>query len=663
MWTFVGGPELPCAARSWESDGLIGRKQESAVLRRLLTGHRLVSVVGPAGVGKSRLAATTVAQSMPNGPWESLVQVRCHGKGAAGPGVLAAELARVLGVQPSDSRGADLKKVVHALRAAPTLLFLDDVDPVRPECTGLVQQLLMAAPELRVLVTSRPALGLGDEHVLSLAPLSTDAQDTARGHGPAVELFLRRARAAEGSHATAADLDHVRAICRRLEGLPLAIELAAEQTARYSVRDLARRIERRQGWLGSPHRPLRRHRSLRDAIGATYVLCEPALRTVWGRISLLEGPFTEGTAVLMSSGGRVDSARVPACLTQLAAVGVLRCLDDPGGPVHPRYRMTRAARDFGVERLRQAGEFPVAAERRVVHCRAVACVAENLWNTGCRPQALWLAREQLDDLAATVQYAVEHGNQTEAVLEAVTNLWFLWAVYDRADEGLGHLLRLIPRCAADDPVTARGLWLAARLTVTSEPRAAAALLGRAWPSAGLAGDDALVGRIAHVQGLLALREHDAEGAAEHFLEAARTIPAGAPGGPSPAAGYAALALAQAAFAPRAARRSARRAAALAAACGDTWGSELARYAIAFVDHQLGHAGRAWKRAQRILAGPDADLPAPHVTTAVRRLIRDIEAGAPERVPSASTRTVNTHAGAGLMAMASGPVHSGELAVD
>ncbi|WP_437070866.1 ATP-binding protein [Streptomyces sp. enrichment culture] len=516
--------------------------------------------------------------------------------------------------------------VCRAARGGPLLLFLDDVDPVHTECAGLVQRLLMAVPEVRVLVTSRAALGLGDERVLRLAPLRTEPRDGEGGRSPAVRLFLERARG-EGP----LDLPAVHEVCRLLEGMPLAIELAAGQTGRHTADELARLLRRHQCWLSGPLPGApRRHRSLRAAIGSVYALNERALRVVWARASVFAGSFAESTAVFLCAGGGVEPHEVPGCLARLGAIGVLRPEGDPGGVHPPRYRMTAAARDFGAERLRAAGEFPVAVERLVTHGRRVAEVAEDLWSAGSQRQAVRLLAEEQEDLMAVARHALERPEHTEAALETVVGLWFWWVVYDHAEAGRELLLTLLRRCEPDSALAVRAGWLAAWLTAPGDPAAARALLGRAWPAAVLAGDDAALGRIAHVQGMLALRERDPVAAAAHFGEAADTIPPHSPGGPSAAVSLAALAVAQAAFDPAAARRSARRALSHPDVREDTWACLLARYARAFVDHRHGRRGRAWHRARRALAALDlelpAPLPAPHGRAALHGLIADIESG-------------------------------------
>ncbi|MGW2531881.1 hypothetical protein ACWC10_33225, partial [Streptomyces sp. NPDC001595] len=547
----------------------------------------------------------------------------------------------------------DAITLMRGLRSAPVLLFLDDADPVHAECVGLVQRLLMAVPDLRVLVTARRVLGLGDEQVLRLAPLSWEAADGEPA--PAVRLFVERARAAGEFRAGDDQLRAAAEVCRLVEGVPLAIELAAAQTSRHPVGELAGLLERHQGWLSSPHPSLRRHRSLREAIAAGYVLCDRDVRIVWGRASVFTGSFAESTAVFLCGGAGVAPDRVAACLVQLTAAGVLEPVGTPGGALQPRYRMRRAAREFGAERLRAAGESAVAAERHLVHCRRTAAVAENLWNQGSQRQAVQLVRDEHAEIHPMVRYALAHPEHAEDALETVVALWFWWAVHDRAEEGRQHLTRLLPRCDADSPAVVRGLWLAAWLSAAADPRAARTLLARAWPAAVLAGDDATLGRIAHVHGLLA---RDAPAAAAHFREAADTIPPHAPGGPSPAVSRAAAAVAQAGFAPDAARRDARRALTEPGVRDDTWACLLARYARAYVDHRTGRNARAWNRAHRALGGPHTEPAAPEIRAALRQLMAEVETGGAVSGGAVSERgpsSVRTRAAVGASAGAAGVV--------
>ncbi|MFG2814478.1 AAA family ATPase [Streptomyces sp. NPDC048410] len=670
MWAYAEDAEWASAAGRCGPDGLIGRDAETTDLRAGLARNRLVTVTGAAGVGKSALAAAAVGGAGEAGLWARVIYVRCPGGGGpVAAGALAARLAEVV-LGPRDAAGRrtvgagavpDARPSAHtsgartkarpaftdlvsALRTAgrrPVLLLLDDADAVRTECAGLVQRLLMDVPGVRVLVTCRQALGLGEERVLRLAPLAAEA---------AVELFLARARAtAPGFRAEGAEAAAVDRICRVLEGVPLAVELAAGQLDREpSAWALADRLERDQCWLAAPGPALHRHRSLRSAVGSAYLLCERPERAVWSRSSVFRGAFTEPTAAYLCAGAGVAPHQVSACLARLAAAGVLETLDEPGSLRPPRYRMTRAARDFGTERLHAAGEFTVAVERHVLHHRRLAEVAEHLWYAGEQRQAARLVRDNAADLTALVEYAARPdapAAQVKAALATVADLWFWWTAHDHGEEGRAHLARLLPRHEADDHLAARARWLAAWLNAPGDPATARAQLGQVWTAAVLAGDDALIGRVAHVQGVLAWERGDARTAADCFRQAADTVPAFAPGGPAPAVSLAALAVAQARTSPGAAGRSARRALSSPGVRDDAWATALARYARAYTDHHQGHTSRAWHRAHRALAtldtrtplpgAPDSpDLPA--VRASLRRLLADIES---PRTPRAARPTV------------------------
>ncbi|MFE2737461.1 AAA family ATPase [Streptomyces sp. NPDC059349] len=670
VWTRKGGDSAPSAQDRGQVPGpLVGRERESRDLRALLENHRLVTVAGEVGVGKSRLAAEAVAEAVAHEVGECVLGVgkgrpaaeAVAGVGAqgagprvvvvrwpegrqdagsdAGPGspvsLTAAVMEAAAGVH--GRRGtAGVGAVADRLRAADVLLFLDDVDPVHAECVGMVQTLLEFVPSLRVLVTARRPLGLGGEAVLRLAPLSAEPTDEHRT-APAMKLFLDRflERAGAGFDADDSDLSSVADICRYVGGLPLAVELAAEQAARSSVGEVAERLKEHQCWLSAPDMAAPRHRSLRDAVAAAYVLCDRDERIVWARASILAGGFDESTAAFVCAGGGLAPARVPACLTRLAGVGVLTPVRDPGGIREPRYRMAPAAHDFGGERLREAREFEVAAERRAIHFHRVAALAESLWSLGSQPQAVRLVLAEAEGLRAMLEYAPRQPELAAAALESVLNLWFWWAVYDGADEGRRHLLRLLPMCCSDTLLIARGLCLAAWLTAYGDPYGASELLQHAWPAAVLTGDDATIGRIAHVQGMLALHEGDLERATEQFQEAASTIPPHVSGGLPPAVSLAALAVTQAEQSPRAARRSARRALSQPGIRGDAWACLVARYAQAFVDHSDGRTGRARLRAHRALAALDGRLPAPHGCAALRDLITDIDRGSRSGLPTAT----------------------------
>ncbi|MFE7516998.1 ATP-binding protein [Streptomyces sp. NPDC057540] len=613
MWTRGVGHDGRFVGGFRDDRPLVGRDAELAGLRRAVSGHRLVTVTGAAGTGKSRLALAAVTAPL-DSSWRTVVRVRWHDGIPVGRRALTARVERAL-------TGAGVPDAALPPRTAPAgdvLLLLDDVDPVHTECIGLVQTLLTARPGVRILVTSRRPLGLGDEAVIRLAPLPVEAAPGRSGPSPAAELLVSRAR--ERGWREDPDTAAVTRVCRLLEGVPLALELAAGRLGEWTTDQLADHLAGGQCRLADPAPLLLRHRTLRAAIGAVHALCDPAQRRVWRRLSVFTGPFTEAAAVVVCSGPDLAPHEVPPALATLGATGVLQVLGDAGGVRPLRYRAARAARDYGTERLAAAGERPATRDRHALHLRGVAGVAETLWHTGLQRQALQTVRDMHEDLAALVQRAEDGTGHAETALEAVLHLWFWWAVHDHAREGADHLRLLLSRVAADSPLVARGRWLAAWLGAARDPRAAHRLLSLAWPAAVLAGDDALLGRIAHVHGTLAWQRRDPESAAAYYRQAADTTPSGAPGGPSPAVSLAGLAVVQAHRVPEAAARTADRALAQPSCANDAWAAALAQYARAFADHRAGRTGRARHRARRALVDLDARVEAPEARRALRLLL-------------------------------------------
>ncbi|MER5252565.1 hypothetical protein [Streptomyces sp. NPDC002855] len=537
----------------------------------------------------------------------------------------------------SEQGGAE-RELMARLRARRVLIVLDDFDPVRDECARLVRSLLQRAPGVRILAAGRQSLGLGQELVLRLGPLPVSEPGADEEPGPAVRLFMERARAlrsgadarsaAGGSVPApalpdAAELRAVSDICAQLEGVPLAVELAAAQTALHPPEQLARMLRPAQGWLGSPEAPVRRHRSLRAAVGASYALCGQAERSVWARLSVFAGEFDEDAAVHVCAGGGLAPARVASCLARLALASVLEPVRDPGGVLQPRYRLPAAARGFGAERLESVGESAAAAARHLAWYRTVASRAHQLWSTGRHEQATRLLRDEEPDLRAALERGPHTADESAAALGMVVDLWFWWAVCGHAAEGREHLRRLLPLARAGTVGCGQALWLAGWLSACTGAPEAEELLSQAWRVAVLAGDDATIGRVSHVQGIIALRDGETERAIEHLREAAHTIPAHADHGPPAAISWAELAVAQARVRPADALRSVRRASAGTQTRHDMWTRAMTQYAHALVEHLRGRRSRAWRRAHKALAGV-VSVAGPLGGVSVQQLIDVIE---------------------------------------
>ncbi|MFC7220779.1 ATP-binding protein [Streptomyces polyrhachis] len=628
------GGGLP-AQQTGGSGELIGREGESELLRDLLAAQRLITVAGPVGVGKSALARAALTGRPRQGTPRRALRVNL-----AAPSTARGDSGAAACVRAALHGGGTLEDAAAALtalsarrgRGAETLLVLDDADAVHRACQRLLPRLLERLPTLRILLTCRQPLGLGQEYVLRLAPLDWRPDPATGAPAPAVRLLLRAAPAARARRGGEEAAELAAEVCRYVGGLPLAIEQAAHQLLHMPLRTLAERLRHRQCWLTKPVAGTAgpavpaRHRSLRQAVGAVYDLCSRTERVVWSRAATFAGSFTEATAVFMCAGGGIEPHQVAPSLARLAALGVVEPLGDPGGATAPRLRMPPPLRDFGRERLAHAGEFDVAHERYLIHGRQLTAVTENLWSTGSQPHAVQLLREELENVQALLHQPPRGGEHVAGLVETVLNLWFHWAVHEAADEGREHLRRLLPQLPPDSPLTVRAQWLLAWLTARADPQGAGALLDEAWPAALLAGDDAGAGRVAYVQGLLALQHGDLGAAAQLLDEAADTIPAHSFGGPSAAAALAVLALLRAHTLHPAARTTARRVLTDPALRGDTWACWMARYALAVHDARRGREAAAHRRAERLLAVRGPSVVTARQTTALRRTLRDIERG-------------------------------------
>ncbi|MET8224726.1 NB-ARC domain-containing protein [Streptomyces sp. NPDC005301] len=440
-----------------ETRSFVGRRAELQWLDRALDpgvdAGRLVSVVGTGGVGKTRLALRAAGRAAPDaypdGVW--LVELSpLHTAGLVG-------LAVVEALRLADRSTAPVTDVLAQwARDKRLLLVLDSCEHVLADCAALAGTLLSALPGLRVLVTSREPLGLPGERVLRLEPLPVKDD--------AVELFADRAAAADPAFVLD-DLSRAAAtaVCRRLDGIPLAIELAAARLADLSVEELhGRLVERRPpsrldlstptGDAGPP-----RHRTLRTAIGWSHELCAPQERLLWARLSVFAGGFRATAAEDVCAGGPLPAGRVGALLDRLVEQSiVVRHRTDPA-----RFRLLDTVREFGADWLRALGEEPAVRRRHRDHYRALARRGCAEWNTG--RQVPWCERvlDEHADLRTALDCALaEPDGRT---LEMAADVGFLWRhcghlrdaqhCLDQAlaaDRAAGH--------PAAGPVRVRALW-------------------------------------------------------------------------------------------------------------------------------------------------------------------------------------------------------------
>jgi predicted ATPase/DNA-binding SARP family transcriptional activator len=330
-----GGGNLPAL-----SADLIGRSRALDDVAELLTAHRLVTVVGPAGVGKTRLAIEVARGHRSGGAW--LVRL----DSASTP----AEIPRVFG-QALALSGATEALIIERLRGSAALLVLDNCEHIRDALAELTLRLLDAAPRLRVLATSQIPLGLDGETVHQLEPL--DLTDS-------VALFAQRAVARRASFA--ADPDAAAAIedvCRALDGLPLAIELAAARTKALSVQEIARRLDDRFALLSDPtSQRAERHRALGTALAWSYDLLFPdEQRGLWALACFPGGAPLAGAEHVATALGVPESSALDV-IARLADRSLVALDVGPGGAV--RYRLLDSVRAFARARLDEAAQADIA---------------------------------------------------------------------------------------------------------------------------------------------------------------------------------------------------------------------------------------------------------------------------------------------------------------
>ncbi|EHR73454.1 putative ATPase [Burkholderiales bacterium JOSHI_001] len=356
---------------------LIGRDTALQVLNRLVEQHRVLTLLGPGGIGKTLLAQHLLqrhAQRLRHGV--CFVDLSMLGDASLIPGAMAAALR--VNVGGGDALGA----LADALAPLDILVVLDGAECLLDGVAGVVARLHQAAPQLRLLVTSQAPLKLGAEHVhrldaLDIPDAALPAQDALR-YG-ALALFVERARAADSRFALRdADVPAAIALCRTLEGMPLAIELAAWRAPVLGVAPLADAMQDRLMLLNFARRDAPpRMQSLRAALEWSHALLSPVEQVVLRRLAVLAG--STGLALLRQvvadpAGGPIDEWTVVDVLTTLADRSLVAVVPGWGG--EPRYRLLDTPRAFAAERLAASGEAPALRQR---HAEAVAAAFDEAY--------------------------------------------------------------------------------------------------------------------------------------------------------------------------------------------------------------------------------------------------------------------------------------------
>jgi predicted ATPase/DNA-binding SARP family transcriptional activator len=455
--------QLPTPAGSF-----VGRQHELAHLVELLTSERVITVLGPGGAGKSRLAievARAIAATAPD-LTVHLVELAPVTEADALPAALAAGL----GVAGSRDVPVD-ESLRSTLRTGRTLLLLDNCEHLLSAVSELTHDLVVSCPELTVLATSREPLGVSGEVVWPLSTLPVPPPEVRnRADAEAYAAFRlltdRAAEVAPTFELTDAEVPDAVRIVRHLDGLPLAIELAAARVRVLSVAEIAARLHDRFGLLSGGRRSApHRHRALWDTLEWSWSLLDEPDRRAWMAASVPVGPFPASLLEVLLDAVDADLDVLDA-LTRLTDRSLLS-IHDRGSPT--RYRMLETLREFGARRLEETGQGPAVRE---AHARAVEEVvassdrwAATEWGVELQTQRAWLPEAR-----TALRWRAERGDR-RGVQRLAARLGWLWYLTALAPEGLRWIDDALGPLAGLDPeeVDPTAVLWAAALRVNEAP--------------------------------------------------------------------------------------------------------------------------------------------------------------------------------------------------
>jgi non-specific serine/threonine protein kinase len=491
-----------------ELTSFVGRTRERAELARLLDEARLVTLAGPGGVGKTRLATRLALEAAAD--YADGVHV-LELAPLTDPSLVARTLAESLGVsEQPEIRAVD--SIASALRGSRMLLFLDNCEHVVEATAELAEHLLGRCPYLRLLVTSREPLGVAGERVFRLSPLTVPEGDSLEqlGRSEAVQLFVERARAARSDFSlSGANAAAIARVCRRLDGLPLAIELAANHVAALAPNDIAQHLDSALRLVPSGRRTApARQQTLEAAIAWSYDLLTPGERALFDRLTVFAGGFALDAAEALSG----QPSATLGQLSSLVAKSMIQAEPQTDGGL--RYRLLEPLRSFGRARLTAAGELEPARRQ---HADFVVRLAERAAPQLLGPdQIAWSQRldRDWDNIRLADDWLNETGEVEQALRLASALSWW-WSRPDRQAEARVRFERVLAMPDAAGHPALRGHVLGAAATcalLQSDMPAAARMLDEALRIGRAEQDAWLEGLMLCLLGTLRLFQGQVDGA-------------------------------------------------------------------------------------------------------------------------------------------------------
>lgn len=448
----------------------IGRRDEIAEVRGRMSVTRLVTLTGVGGVGKTRLALEVARQTrraFPGGTW--MVELASLQDGT----VLAQTVIDAFGLVNNSTKPA-LEKVTEYLSRRQVLLVLDNCEHLLEAVGQFVDRVLRSAPGVRFLVTSRHTLGIGGEYTYTVPPLSVPDPDVPPAPGPltqydAINLLVERACALRpGFAVTAANYPVAARLCGQLDGIPLAIELAATRLRSLSLEQLIERLTDRFALLtGGSRAALPRQQTLRALIDWSYTLCSEQEKLLWARLSIFSGGFDLDAAEGVCSDADLPLASVLDCLDGLVAQSIV--LVEPGEPGKPgdgrmRFRLLETIREYGRESLVASGQGDALRSR---HSAFYLRWAQEIMDRWCGPGqevALNRLRAEHGNLRAAFDALVTDPDGPRAALQLASALLPHWCAGGFLGEGRRWLDIALAVPGPPSEERAQALWIAAKVT-------------------------------------------------------------------------------------------------------------------------------------------------------------------------------------------------------
>jgi len=463
----------------------VGRRAELARVRDALEGARLVTLTGPGGIGKTRLAlrvASGAGRAFDDGVWLAELGV------LRDPGLVVDEVARSFGLSDRSVRWA-VASLADYLQARRVLLVLDQCEHLADACAVLADALLRSCPGLRILATSRHVLGVAGEVTVPVPPMPVPGVDDPNEPGEllrfeAVRLFAERAAAVlPGFAVDAANGAAVAGVCRVLDGIPLALELAAVRLRSLAPEQIQARLGSRfqllsgGGPTGAPH-----HRTLQATLEWSYELLTEPEQAMWRRVSVFAGSFDLDAAETVCAVGRVGAGQVADLVDALVAKSILL----RRGRGTARYRLLDTIAEFGLAKLRGRGN---ERRLRLRHRAYYAALAARQEAFG-RGRAEWISALDADheNLRAALRFCLSEPGGAAAGAQIACDLWRYWETHGHLTEGRRVLAALLERLGQTSPAP-RALWVAGFLAmVQGDMSTARTLLEAGLSAARLLGD-------------------------------------------------------------------------------------------------------------------------------------------------------------------------------